>query len=441
MRRKIVEIVDDKDVYYLQTPSSSEGDSDKIAIQKVSKKGSRVPLLNPTITGKELEISLLNIDEYEHINMVSFDFRYLYDKIYTWEDKYGRSNNIVYLNGNKFYRARYEEDRPSELVVSSPVTSLFVYNGKNKSIFFNDFKNKQLGSEILSSSYVTITNIDFITLTETTNNGSESYDIIDSIQFDSIEGFDDVPAKVLINSEIITYNNINKNTKTISDLKRASDGTFLYINGYISDEDKSLTHKIGDKAIPVRDDEWIEMKRGNVYKNYRVRSKNEKVYDCPSGIKKSSTVKVKKLSVINLTEDVTLKTQTIKIDSPYVINGDELNRLLNGEVVIGDFNLKINSDTVPFTTIYPDTLSNAYCIEGFVLPEEYIGYGSKVVYSKSNSLVSSSVTQFITDFTVQMVEGDYSYNIVVENDETYVETDSGEKIFRIIGSDIEEVKD
>lgn len=442
LRRTIVEIVDNTSEYELQMPIVMEGSDDKIAIQKVTNKGYGSPILNPEIVNGNYIASMLNINEHEHISMVSFDFKYLYDKIYTWEDRYGRSNNIVYLNGDKFYRARYEEDRPSEAVFSSPITSLMIYNTDDvdKNIFFNDFKDKQSSTHILPSSYSTITNM------ETSLSPDGSYDLIDAITFDSIEGFDDAPSKVIINSEIIQYNNIDKTTNTISELKRACDGTFLFINGdkeYYTESGSTyhhetcITHKIGDKAYPYREDEWVEINRNNVYKGYRVRSKENKIYECPTGIKKSSTIKVKKVGSIKLLNDVDLKSQYIRIDSPNVVNKDIIAKIENGEIVNGDFNLKINSDTVLFNTIYMDPNSNTYIIEDFVLPEEYIGYGSKVIYEADKCFISGCNTEFITDFTVELVEGDLVYNIVLDNGETYIEDEHGERVFRIVGSDIE----
>ena len=207
LRRKIVYIVDNKETYELVTPVSLKGSNDKIAVQKVTYRGTRIPVLNPDIQEGNLIQSLIDINEYEHISMVSFDFKYLYDKIYTWEDKYGRSNNVVYLNGNNFYRARYESDRPSELVVSNPINTLFVYNddGSNKNVLFNDFKNKQLQTQFLSSIYREITNI------ETGENGT-----INSITLNSVKGLEKAPGKVLINSEVILYNNLDKENNTIS---------------------------------------------------------------------------------------------------------------------------------------------------------------------------------------------------------------------------------
>lgn len=445
IRRQIVEIVNELDGnnnpvtdYKLQTPISIGGSNDKIAVQKVAKNGSRTPILNPIINDGMLQVSLLNINEYEHVSMVSFDFKYLYDKIYTWEDKYGRSNNVVYLNGEKFYRARYEEDRPSEAVFSSPITSLFVYNDdeNNRNILFNDFKNKQSSTKFLSDSYSTITNIETTVFTEVTPTKTVSYDLIDSITFDNVDNFEKAPGKVIINSEIIQYNNINKTTKTISQLKRSCDGTFFYINGVKNDE-ASLTHKIGDVAYPMRSDEWLDIKRNNVYKGYNVKSKDSNVYDCPTGIKKTSTVKVKKLSTIKLLEDVKLSSRIIRISSPNVVPKQYIKDIMNGEIVTGDFYLKINSDTVRFNTIYIDPDSNGYCIEDFTFPEEYIGYGSRTIYYADDSTISSCITEYITDFSVEMIEGDWVYDVVIENDETYLLNDIGDKLFRIVGSTID----
>ena len=426
LRRKIVYIVDNTPTYELNAPETIEGSSDKVAIQKVTYRGTSTPVLNPIIVDNMYVADLINLNPYEHISMVSFDFKYLYDKIYTWEDIYGRSNNVVYLNGNNFYRARYESDRPSELVASTPLNTLFVYNddGSNNNIFFNDFKNKQLQTKILTTAYK---EIEFIEVKE---DGT-----IDSIKLNDVKGLDEAPGKVLINSEIILYNTLDKAANTISDLKRACDGTFLYIDG-VSETEEHVTHKIGDKCYPFHDDEWIEINRNNVYKTYNIKYDGEKVFDCPSGIKKSSTVKIKKIKSGKLLEDVKLSNTTIKISIANVVDLDSYNRLQRGQVVEGSWFLQINGDTVPFSTIYSNPEGVGYCIENFTLPEKYIGYGSNVIYSTEDSVISGTLTEFINDFIVQVVESDVSYNLVVENDETYIETESGEKVYRIVGSKI-----
>lgn len=426
LKRKIVYIEDGQTTYNLVVPSTMEGSNDKIAVQKVTYQGSRVPVLSPTIENGYLIQSLVTINVYEHISMVSFDFKYLYDKIYTWEDKYGRSNNVVYLNGNNFYRARYESDRPSELVVSSPVNTLFAYGDDetNTRIFFNDFKNKQTYTDFLSSIYKEITGI------EMGDNGT-----IESITLNNVKGLEKAPGKVIINSEIILYNDLDKANNKISDLKRSCDGSFFYIDG-ISTSGEHVTHQIGDKCYPIHEDEWEEIKRGNVYKTYTVRSPQENVFECPTGLKKSSTVKVKRIKSGKLLEDVRLSSDIIKISIPDVVDLESYNKLLDGQMVEGSWVLQINGDSVPFTTIYPDAQSNGYCIENFILPEDYIGYGSKVIYSTEDTVISGAISSFVDNFTVQVVEGDSSYGIVVENQETYVETDSGDKLYRIVGSSV-----
>ena len=132
-----------------------------------------------------------------------------------------------------------------------------------------------------------------------------------------------------------------------------------------------------------------------------------------------------------------MNSEIIKISSPEVIDAESLKKLKSksvGDPVYGEWVLKINNDSVPFTTIYKDS-SNAYCIEDFTLPEEYIGYGSKIIYD-TNSTIYGSITSYINDFSVQMIEGDSTFNIIVDNNETYAVNESGEKIFRIAGSDI-----
>ena len=103
----------------------------------ISEQITRVPLTNwELVDGKVyLPFDKENNQYYDnrivengHIIVTTIDYYYIYDKIYTWEDRYGQSNNVINIDGSGFLRPSYEVERPSELCVSAPLPYLMIYN-------------------------------------------------------------------------------------------------------------------------------------------------------------------------------------------------------------------------------------------------------------------------------------------------------------------------
>ena len=189
-------------VYYntdgntLNVPSSEIASTEKIAIQKKSFNGSTNPFTNYIPSEGKITI-YEGVNIYDHIIMTAFDYKYLYDKIYTWEDRYGRSNNIVNLDGMGFLRARYEDDRPSEKVVSYPLNTLFIKrregDASQYNIFMNDFKNNQ----------TTLSIFDEIGSVLCKDPDVDENGMITSLYISNINNFELPYGMALINSEII----------------------------------------------------------------------------------------------------------------------------------------------------------------------------------------------------------------------------------------------
>lgn len=431
IKDELIEKVSSKGEVYggLEIPNSL--DSSKLVVQlKSQSNGKRAPLDSNHYIIKENKFFILNeyiLENFDHIIITSFDYKYLYDKIYLWEDKYGRSNNIINLDGNNFLRAIYEKGRPSELVVSQPNNDLFIYKtyqNNNHKIFRNDYKNDMYTKQINLSFCPKINNIVYEDDTEL---------IIKSITLSNLNGLDDKPGKILVNSEIIEYNEINRNTNTISKLKRGSMGSLVNMNALDNHIPYSTTHKIGDIVIPYNDFSSIERK--NRYISYNVSDNEETKYVCPSGVKEKSKIYVSKLIKINLLEDVTLNSDKIYINNPNVVNSYETFVKLfndNNVSINGDYNLKINDDTIPFKTITKINNSK-YCIENFTLPSKYNNFSEdSIIYNSKTSFISSSIPmemKLYNDKTPKLE------NVTYINEEFVIENENGSLVL-----DIEEVK-
>lgn len=420
-KNDLIEKISQTGEYYGGLDIPNNLDSSKLIIQlKSNSDGKRLPLDPSYYTIKNNKFYINNsyiLNYYDHIIMTSFDYKYLYDKIYLWEDKYGRSNNIINLDGNKFLRAIYEKGRPSELVVSQPNNDLFIYKtyqNNNRKIFRNDFKNDMFSKQVNLSHCSKIDNLTF---------SDDANLIIDSITLSSIKNMDDAPGKVLINSEIIEYNEIDRSSKTISKLKRGSSGSFVNMNTLENHIPHSTTHKIGDIVIPYNN--LNEIKKSNKYVSYNISDVDENMYTCPSGVKEDSKIYVSKLSKINLLEDVRLNSEKILIDNPNVVNSYEtfIKLLKNdGESSTGEYVLKINDDNIPFKKITKLDESK-YCIENFQLPSKYDQLIlNEVIYDSKTSFISSSIP-------VELVLKNNNYprldNVVYSNDEFIIEQIDG----------------
>ena len=117
--------------------------SKKVTVYIVYPNGSRKVALNYEKSGNQIVV-YDELKENYRVQLVVIDYRRVYDKIYTWEDAYGQSNNVIALDGDKFLRPYYEAERPSELNVVYPINNLMIYTqtGKTfKSLYNANWKN------------------------------------------------------------------------------------------------------------------------------------------------------------------------------------------------------------------------------------------------------------------------------------------------------------
>lgn len=441
-------------VYYdstgneLKVPSAEIASTEKIAIQKKSQNGSYNPFTNYTYNdGKITIISGVNV--YDHIIMTAFDYKYLYDKIYTWEDRYGRSNNIVNLDGMGFLRARYEDDRPSEKIVSYPLNTLFIKRREGDSsqytLLMNDFKNNQS----------TTTMFNEIGSVLCKDPDVDENGMITSLYISNINNFEAPMGKALINSEILEYKSViehedaNEKYWELTNFNRGMFGSTLYSELLPKYPPYKITHAIGDKIVPYIEDEWFKKERNNVYKSYNVTGNDITTYICPTGYKLESSVEVTKLPRINLLEDVTGNSTDIIIDSPNVVSGwikktgsgepEPLQTTLRNETSStvytsqnGEFSLKINDDVIMFKSIYKDILTSNYHITDFTLPSKYQNYGENVIYTANKEIIYSCIPEVIDNYNINYIEGDFTYDIVQD----YVQMPNGVNLYRIENNNV-----
>ena len=382
-------------------------ESGKVAIQHIDSFGRRKPLKNYSVQNDSIVIDSSFLKPLEHVVMTSFDYKYLYDKIYTWEDKYGRSNNVVNMDGDNFLRSRYENNRPSELVVSYPQNNLFVYDisedGKYN-IFHNDWKNAMCQCSYENNCYPIISDIEYYDDNMT----------IKSIKVDDMTSMPDAPGVVLINSELIEYNHIDNKTKKISALRRGVNGTIVYSELLDNFSPKKHTHKIGDSIFPFMGSYKTHIEKNNKYVSYMIKNPSQLSYFCPTGVRKASDIIVSKLSKINLLEDVYYNSTDIKINSCNVVNAQTQQKLLNEtstKKYTGDFFLKIDNDVIPFKSINRDRFdNNLYHITDFTLPKKYQN-SKKIIYDKDTSFVHGSIPTEETNFTLHHVKGSLELDI------------------------------
>ena len=189
-----------------------------------------------------------------HVVITTIDYYYIYDKIYTWEDRYGQSNNTITLSGNKFLRPYYEVERPSELCVSAPLPYLMIYNvddnGMPTNLYGVDYKHYQYKSAFPK--------VHITTLRQDLNIGDSEIHVasVSKLKAPVIE--DDLaitPGKIIINSEIIEFYEVDKENKTLKRLRRGAEGSYLaehHASGsYVIDFRDSIRNDYSSKSTSI----------------------------------------------------------------------------------------------------------------------------------------------------------------------------------------------
>ena len=306
------------------------------------------------------------------IYITTIDDAFIYDKIYKWEDIYGIANNksaweyyyknmglIQNLSDTPFLDPYYSENRPSELTVTYPQNSLFIYISKpNKDkidrIFNFDFKNSQ--------SYVNIKKYTSL-IEDFKPNDREiilSEDIFDDPIRDEINN-KIIPGKIIINSEMIEYNEkiINENNNVIlKGLKRGVNGTFLN-NGLINDENENIgTIPSGTNVFAyskIKEEEYNLAPSYHYIKNY-----NQTEFSINGHIQSKKLIEVYKTNNITLLSDIDENSKS------FIISDDTIQKPIydNENKLIKKGYLFINNDKIEFETITKNN-DNTYTISNF----------------------------------------------------------------------------
>lgn len=303
------------------------------------------------------------------------DYSLIYDKIYTWEDTYGVSNNkalwenyyknhglIQNVTGNDFLNPYYEKNRPDELSVIYPENTLMIYfskknetktNFKARKIFNFNYKNEQ---KFITTPKTALLLSDF-------NIGdTEIYinkDIFSKPYKDPNYPDKLIPGKILINSEIIEFYDyiLNEdNSIILKKIRRGSDGT--YINSLIKENTIVYPFENINKHDYYLTPSYYYIKNSDMTEfdingNTSIHEDRINVY------------KTKRISL--LTEINSSSTSfTISDNSIFLPHTD-----INGNFIKGY--LYINNDKILFDNISKNT-NGTYTISGFNLPLDKVYY-------------------------------------------------------------------
>lgn len=309
----------------------------------------------------------------------------IYDKVYKWEDIYGIANNksaweyyyknmglIQNLSDTPFLDPHYNENRPSELTATYPQNSLFVYISKpnetendifevNK-IFNFDFKNSQSYSNIKKTTTLAF---DF---KENDKEIIALEDIFDEPIKDNINNII-IPGKIIINSEMIEYNekNIDENNNVIlKGLKRGVNGTFLN-NG----KENNTTIRAGTTIYPYRNIKDEDYNLTPSY--YYIRSFNQTEFPINGNIQLKKLVEVYKTSNITLLSDIDENT------SSFIISDNSIQLpIYKNNILFKKGYLFINGDKIEFESISSNN-DGTYTISNFnMINNKKYSYGTQI---------------------------------------------------------------
>lgn len=376
--------------------------SKKVTVYKIHPNGSKEVILNYEKSGDKI-IIYDELKENYRIQLVVIDYRRVYDKIYTWEDAYGQSNNVITLDGNEFLRPYYEAERPSELNVIYPINNLMIYTqtGKTiKSLYNINWKNNQENLP-LSQSMST-------KLSKDLKIGDKTIEVDDiSKLFKPYKTTTDeiIPGKILINSEIIEFHDYEENNKKgiLKGIRRASNSSILWEN-----------HKKGDVVYAYNEQAATDCSPKSIYISTLFKEGMENKFIIPSSFIDETKIVVYKKPNIKLLTDIKFNSEYFDIDSD--------NIKLPSENELGY--MFINDDKVFFKSIEP--IVNGYRIRDFYISREYKANDALIYSFNPVQLLNSEykiVVNQAMDERVYNDEGDVPYEIkykdayVVLNDE------------------------
>lgn len=393
--------------YIFDMPNSSIK-YDKVAISIEKPTGYRYPIYefqDYTIKDNKIYITHFNIitdngvisksSKKEYFNWKVYisvaDMSLLYDKVYTWEDVYGVSNNkatweqyyknhglIQNINGNDFLNPLYEKNRPDELCVTYPQESLTIYKihdnedtSKNSRSLFNyDFKNIQTEFKSVKLSY----------LTKDLNIGdTEIYvdkDIFKKPYKDKKSG-KLLPGKLLIGSELIEFYDYELHEDKsiiLKNIRRGTNGTCILKKISIEDDNGN---KIKIPVYAYSNPKNIPLDLVNSY--YFVKDINLPRFTINGYYPNKNKINVFKNNNIKLLSDITQHSTS------FIINDNSITLPLNNKKGY----LYINDVKISFKTIVENN-DSTYTISNFDNPFGKEFYVNDNPYIPSNKFVEVS---------------------------------------------------
>lgn len=298
------------------------------------------------------------------------DYSLLYDKIYTWEDIYGVSNNktvwenyyknhglIQNIYGNEFLNPNYEKNRPDELSVIYPENTLMVYFSK-KNENKNNFKARKIFNFSFKNDQNFITPLKNALLLKDFKIGDTEINVNKDIftkPYKDPENDDKlIPGKLLINSEIIEFYDYKINDDesiTLKKIRRGINGSFIKEN-----------HPKDSIIYPFENINTHDYYLTPSY--YYIKNSNMTEFD----INGNTSIHKDRINVYK-TKRISLLSEINENSNSFIISDNSivLPKYDNNRNLIQKGYLYINNDKILFDNIIKNS-NGTYTISGFNLP-------------------------------------------------------------------------
>ena len=286
----------------------------KLVVYIETESGSRYPTTNFTKIGNDIIINDGSLRENCHVIITNIDTKHLYDKIYTYEDCYGQSNNLITLDGNDFLRPFYEKERPSELCVSYPYNNLMIYetldndvyqslrNVDHKDVHYQMALNPSLTTVLTETLEVRGYKTNEPKDTDGLNNQFKNKEIIVEdisklILPKKTETGKTIPGKILLNAEVIEfydYEEKEDGSGVLKSIRRATAGSYL-----------NKKHDKGSIVYAINDNAKNDISSQAVHTKIVINDVNDKEYKILGSTFEPANIEIISKSFITLLSDVT----------------------------------------------------------------------------------------------------------------------------------------
>lgn len=363
-------------------PASQFG-SRKVLVHIQYPNGTRIPTYNYERISNGIKLKD-DLKEGYHVIITVVDYGELYDKIYTYEDCYGQSNNVISLDGNEFLRPYYEKKRPSELIATYPLTNLKIYieeGNRLKSLYEIDYKN--------DNKEITISKTMTTKLKQDLNEGDKVIyvDNIKKLKMPYVNNSNvKIPGKILINSEIIEFYDYDEKENLLKSIRRGTAGSYM-----------AEKHLKGDAVINYND-QTLKYHNHNVPAITTLCSNGQTMFEIPKNFVSNDKINVYYKPIIHLLSDISNESDFFIIDSD---NIEQPNEVINKKGYIF-----INDDIIEFDNIQKirNKSDVTYKISGFIINKDYYQNNS-VIYGAKPQLLSNS----------EYIISDDKKNIILKN--------------------------